>query len=280
MTTIKKLLELAKNPEPFEEGTQEVWLDPDRAELVLKSHFDENIPGGSKGSSFVDETVDFITKIAPVECNNKIIDLGCGPGLYSQNLALKGYNVTGVDYNKKSIDYAISEADKMNLQIDYKIEDITNLEIESEFDVALLIYQIYGVFSPTNRRKILNNIYRGLKPGGLVLLDVLSEKSYEKFEENLMWFLSKKDSLISDKEHLTLYAAIKYPDNVTLAKNVLVFDDGKLVNYNYWNQHFSIENLEKEVNEAGFNLEKVYADVNGEGYKNNGEFFAAVLKKK
>ncbi|MGG0156931.1 class I SAM-dependent methyltransferase [Bacillus velezensis] len=280
MTTIKKLLELAKNPEPFEEGTQEVWLDPDRAELVLKSHFDENIPGGSKGSSFVDKTVDFITKIAPVECNNKIIDLGCGPGLYSQNLALKGYNVTGVDYNKKSIDYAISEADKMNLQIDYKIEDITNLEIESEFDVALLIYQIYGVFSPTNRRKILNNIYRGLKPGGLVLLDVLSEKSYEKFEENLMWFLSKKDSLISDKEHLTLYAAIKYPDNVTLAKNVLVFDDGKLVNYNYWNQHFSIENLEKEVNEAGFNLEKVYADVNGEEYKNNGEFFAAVLKKK
>ncbi|MEX5838474.1 class I SAM-dependent methyltransferase [Bacillus velezensis] len=280
MTTIKKLLELAKNPEPFEEGTQEVWLDPDRAELVLKSHFDENIPGGSKGSSFVDETVDFITKIAPVECNNKIIDLGCGPGLYSQNLALKGYNVTGVDYNKKSIDYAISEADKMNLQIDYKIEDITNLEIESEFDVALLIYQIYGVFSPTNRRKILNNIYRGLKPGGLVLLDVLSEKSYEKFEENLMWFLSKKDSLISDKEHLTLYAAIKYPDNVTLAKNVLVFDDGKLVNYNYWNQHFSIENLEREVNEAGFNLEKVYADVNGEEYKNNGEFFAAVLKKK
>ncbi|WP_270354443.1 class I SAM-dependent methyltransferase [Bacillus velezensis] len=280
MTTIKKLLELAKNPEPFEEGTQEVWLDPDRAELVLKSHFDENIPGGSKGSSFVDETVDFITKIAPVECNNKIIDLGCGPGLYSQNLALKGYNVTGVDYNKKSIDYAISEADKMNLQIDYKIEDITNLEIESEFDVALLIYQIYGVFSPTNRRKILNNIYRGLKPGGLVLLDVLSEKSYEKFEENLMWFLSKKDSLISDKEHLTLYAAIKYPDNVTLAKNVLIFDDGKLVNYNYWNQHFSIENLEKEVNEAGFNLEKVYADVNGEEYKNNGEFFAAVLKKK
>ncbi|ANB82486.1 hypothetical protein A6R78_00125 [Bacillus velezensis] len=271
---------MAKNPEPFEEGTQEVWLDPDRAELVLKSHFDENIPGGSKGSSFVDETVDFITKIAPVECNNKIIDLGCGPGLYSQNLALKGYNVTGVDYNKKSIDYAISEADKMNLQIDYKIEDITNLEIESEFDVALLIYQIYGVFSPTNRRKILNNIYRGLKPGGLVLLDVLSEKSYEKFEENLMWFLSKKDSLISDKEHLTLYAAIKYPDNVTLAKNVLVFDDGKLVNYNYWNQHFSIENLEKEVNEAGFNLEKVYADVNGEEYKNNGEFFAAVLKKK
>ncbi|XYY59927.1 hypothetical protein ACNSPU_01120 [Bacillus velezensis] len=79
---------------------------------------------------------------------------------------------------------------------------------------------------------------------------------------------------------MTLYAAIKYPDNVTLAKNVLVFDDGKLVNYNYWNQHFSIENLEREVNEAGFNLEKVYADVNGEEYKNNGEFFAAVLKKK
>nr|WGE03137.1 hypothetical protein P5651_01980 [Bacillus subtilis] len=40
---MEKLLEIAKNPEPFEGGTQEIWLDPDRADFVLKSHFDENI---------------------------------------------------------------------------------------------------------------------------------------------------------------------------------------------------------------------------------------------
>ncbi|WII39970.1 hypothetical protein [Paenibacillus thiaminolyticus] len=66
----------------------------------------------------------------------------------------------------------------------------------------------------------------------------------------------------------------------TVERSILVFDDGELVNCNYWNQNFSIEDLEKEVDEAGFTLEKVYADVNGGEYVNNSESFAAVLKKK
>ncbi|MCS1382962.1 class I SAM-dependent methyltransferase [Lysinibacillus sphaericus] len=82
-----------------------------------------------------------------------MIDLGCGPGLYSSKLAMKGYDVVGVDFNKTSIDYTINESIKHNLSIDYRIEDITTIEIENEFDLALLIYQIYCVFSPENRKK-------------------------------------------------------------------------------------------------------------------------------
>ncbi|MDR6777698.1 MULTISPECIES: class I SAM-dependent methyltransferase [Paenibacillus] len=276
---MEKLLEIAQNPEPFEKGTQEIWLDSDRADLVLKGHFDDSIPGGSKGSDFILETVEFISKIASVENYRKVIDLGCGPGLYSQKLALKGYDVIGVDFNKTSIDYAINEAEKNGLEINYRIEDITDINIDNEFDLALLIYQIYSVFSPEDRRKILGNIHRGLKPGGLVLLDVLSDVSYEKFPQNLMWGLARKDSPFSDRKHLMLHASMKYPDQVSLEKIVLIFGDGEIVNYNYWNQHFSIESFEKEVNDAGFTLEKVYADVNGGDHASDSEFFAAVLKK-
>lgn len=219
------------------------------ADLVLKGHFDENIPGGSRNSRFIDETIDFVNNLAPVENYKKVIDLGCGPGLYSQRLAMRGYDVVGVDFNQNSIDYAIREAQEKNLSIDYRNEDITNIELENDFD-------------------------------GLVLLDVLSDTSYEKFEPKIVWTLSNEGSIFSDKRHLTLYAAPKYPNKVTVERSILVFDDGELVNYNYWNQNFSIEDLEKEVDEAGFTLEKVYADVNGGEYVNNSEFFAAVLKKK
>lgn len=277
---MEKLLEVAKIPEPFEEGTVQIWLDSDRADFVLKAHFDENIPGGSKGSEFIDEAVDFISEVAPLAKYKKVIDLGCGPGLYSQKLAIKGYEVVGVDFNKKSLEYAVNEARKKELSIDYRYGDMTNIEIENEFDLALLIYELYSVFSPENRKKILNNIHRGLKSGGLVLLDVLSETGYEKFEQNFMWGLTRKDNPFSDKKHLSLFATIKYPDNITLSKNVMVFGDGEIVNYHYWNQHFTIESLEKEVNEAGFTLEKVYADVNGGDYKVDSESFAVILKKK
>lgn len=277
---MKRLIALAKHPKPFEPGTKDVWLDLDIAEYVLKAHFDETIPGGSREITFIDEAIDFITQLAPKEKFEKVIDLGCGPGLYTLRLAKKGYDVVGVDFNKTSIDYAINESVKHNITIDYRIEDITNIEIENEFDLALLIYQIYCVFSLENRIKILRNVHRGLKPGGLVLFDVLSEFSYDNYEENLIWSVSQSNSPMSDKEHLVLYATIKYPNRVSLAKNILIFEDGEIVNYNYWNQHFSINSLEKEVNEAGFSLEKVYADVNGGEYISDSDAFAVVLKKK
>lgn len=276
---MEKLLEMAKIPEPFEEGSVQIWLDSSRDELVLKAHFDENIPGGSKNNEFINETVDFIHTIAPLDQYTKVVDLGCGPGLYAQKLAMKGYKVVGVDFNKKSIEYAKREAAKEGLSIEYRNEDITSIELENEFDMALLIYEVYSFFSPENRKKILNNIHRGLKPGGLILLDVLSEYSYNKLETQLMWGLTRKDNPFSEKKHLSLYASVKYPDYVTLSKNVLVFGDGELVNYHYWNQHFTVQSLEKEMNDAGFTLEKVYADVNGGEYQSDRDSFAALLKK-
>lgn len=277
---MEKLLEMAKIPEPFEEGSVQIWLDSSRVDQVLKAHFDENIPGGSKNSEFINETIDFIHTIAPLEQYKKVVDLGCGPGLYAQKLAMKGYEVVGVDFNKKSIEYAMQEATKEGLPIEYRNEDMTGIELENDFDVALLIYEIYSVFSPENRKKILNNIHRGLKAGGLILLDVLSEHSYEKFETNFMWGLTRKDNPFSGKKHLSLFASVKYPEKITLSKNVMIFDDGEIVNYHYWNQHFTIDSLEKEVNDAGFTLEKVYADVNGTEYQSDLDSFAVILKKK
>lgn len=273
-----RLLEAVRNPEPFEEGTQ-IWLDPDRAELVLKTHLDENIPGGSKSQEFIDEAVEFICKIAPLASHKKIIDLGCGPGLYSKRLAIKGYEVVGVDFNQHSLDFAVNEAKKAEVDIDYRNGDITNIDLDEPFDLALLIYQLYGVFDSEKRRKILQNVHKGLKPGGLLLMDVLSDKSYDNFEQNLLWGLSRKDSLFSDEKHLTLYAALKYPEKVTLSRNIIVFDNGDLVNYNYWNQNFSMDDLEKEVMEAGFKMEAVFGDVNGESYTEGSECFAVLLRK-
>lgn len=110
-------------------------------------------------------------------------------------------------------------------------------------------------------------------------MDVLSDKSYDNFEQNLLWGLSRKDSLFSDEKHLTLYAALKYPEKVTLSRNIIVFDNGDLVNYNYWNQNFSMDDLEKEVMEAGFKMEAVFGDVNGESYTEGSECFAVLLRK-
>ncbi|AIC93063.1 class I SAM-dependent methyltransferase [Shouchella lehensis] len=274
-----KLLEVVKSPEVFAEGSQDIWLDPDRADFVLQSHLDETMDGASKDAHFIQQSIDLISEIAPLTNYQSILDLGCGPGLYSEKLAEKGYSVTGIDFAENSIEYARKEAEKKNLSIDYHCGDFLTINYEEEFDLTLLIYQIFGILNPDERKKVLSNMYRALKPGGFVLLDVLSDKSFADFEESREWSLSSKNSMLSRKKHLGLISTEKYPNNVSLQKTVLVFEDGEIVNYHYWNQYFSVEDLRQEVEEAGFTLEQVYADVNGETYKADGEFIAAVLRK-
>ncbi|HDF5210601.1 class I SAM-dependent methyltransferase [Mammaliicoccus sciuri] len=276
---MNNLLKLAQNPQPFEQGTTDIWLDPERADLVLKTHLDENIPGGSKSEKFINQTVKHINTIMPPETHPYLLDLACGPGLYSQKLASLGYQVTGIDYNENSLDYAIKQAEKDDLEINYVKDDIINMKVTQEYDICLLLYHVYGSFCLDDRLSIIRNIHKSLKKGGYILLDVLSETAYEEYENSQIWYLSSKDNIFSEKKHITLASTLKYPDKVSLARNLIIFEDNKSITYNYWNQHFNIEDLENEVCNEGFTIEKIYGDFNGIKYEENGDQFAVLLKK-
>ncbi len=48
-----------------------------------------------------------------------LFDIGCGPGIYAEKFARQGYYVTGIDFSKRSIDYAKNSALKQGLDISY-----------------------------------------------------------------------------------------------------------------------------------------------------------------
>ncbi|MFK3936868.1 class I SAM-dependent methyltransferase [Alkalihalobacillus sp. NPDC078783] len=276
---MEKMFEVLSAPAVFEKGNSDVWTDPKMSDFVLQSHLDSNLEGASRNKKFIDDSVSFIRKIAPVERYRNIIDLGCGPGLYSEKLQTEGYRVTGVDYSKHSIDYAKEQAKNKNLDIEYRVENILEFKEEEKYDISLLIYQIFGLFSPDDRKIILKNINKGLKKGGLLLLDVLSEHSYHEFKEQQVWSFSRRDSLLFQKEHIGFSSMIKYPDRVTLQKTSYLFKDEDHVNLNYWNQYFSKDLIKQEAEDAGFTVQGFYADVNGEPYHEQSETLAVVLVK-
>ena len=57
---------------------------------------------------------DFIEKIFNKECNSRpdlVLDLGCGTGKMTLELAKRGYDMTGIDYSPEMLDIARSEAE-------------------------------------------------------------------------------------------------------------------------------------------------------------------------
>src|SRR6056297_2665814 len=137
---IKKLINLSQKPKLFERSEQKFWDDPHISKKMLEIHLDPEFDAASRTHEFIKKSLSWLVDSIFTEEDQKILDLGCGPGFYSKRLAEAGYSVTGVDFSKKSIDYAKKQAEKENLDIEYKYQDFLEMDYEDEFDVVLLIY--------------------------------------------------------------------------------------------------------------------------------------------
>lgn len=98
--------------------------------------------------------------------DEKIIDIGCGQGVFAAELAGKGVKVVGVDSSKKLIDFAKKRTAKLNIQ--YFVMDASCLEglQDGTFDAASSILALQNM---DNLGKVISEISRVLKPGGRLL---------------------------------------------------------------------------------------------------------------
>ncbi|MFC0404476.1 class I SAM-dependent methyltransferase [Enterococcus ureilyticus] len=102
-------------------------------------------------------------KLAPFLNFKNVVDLGCGPGLYAERLALKNYNITALDFSENSIDYAKREAKANNLVVDYRHQNYLTWQETERYDLALLIYCDYVALNVEDRKRLLKNILSSLK---------------------------------------------------------------------------------------------------------------------
>lgn len=92
-----------------------------------------------------------------------LIDIGCGPGAYSVELAKRGANVLGVDISRKMLDKARNNAKMKNIPLTLQKADAHSLPYtDDSFDVAILILTILN-------SKMVEEAARVLKHGGLLL---------------------------------------------------------------------------------------------------------------
>ena len=104
-----------------------------------------------------------------IDKNDKILDLGCGAGRTTINLFKDGYkNITGLDIADKLIEYAKDYSNKHNLDIEFLVGDATKLDFNNNtFDVVIFSFNgMQCIPGLQNRKNVLKEVYRVLKPGG------------------------------------------------------------------------------------------------------------------
>lgn len=257
---IKKLVEASKKPEIYTQGTSSMWVDDYISKQLLETHLSQDTDLASRKETTISFTINWIlNKVAGKRLS--ILDLGCGPGLYTEKLAESGHIVTGIDFSSNSIDYARESASRKQADISYIQQDYLNLEEENSYDLILMIFTDFGVLPPDQRIVLLNNIHRALKPGGTFLFDVLNENYPLKESTSKAWELSEK-GFWRNSPYLAITESFYYAkDKVTLNQHIIIDETGEMEVYRFWAHSFSHSDIDKIMSSGGFSRTEYYDNV-------------------
>lgn len=116
----------------------------------------------------------------PLEPNAKELDAGCGAGIPVAKILSEQFDIIGVDFSEKQIELA-----KKNVpDATFICQDLTQLDFpENHFGGICSYYAIIHIPREEHRR-LLENLYRMLKPGGVALLCLGADDLINDVEED------------------------------------------------------------------------------------------------
>jgi SAM-dependent methyltransferase len=132
--------------------------------------------------------MDQILGLLELEDGAAVLDLCCGPGRHSLELARRGYRVTGVDLTGSYLNEARTRAQKEGLDVDFVREDMRRFRRNNAFDAAINLFTSFGYFEdPEEDRQVSLNVFQSLKPGGVLLMDLMGKEVLARIFRERHW---------------------------------------------------------------------------------------------
>jgi SAM-dependent methyltransferase len=268
-----------QRPEPFAPGEPRFWDDPYICAHLLAGQVDAQSDGASRRLEVVEREVARLVEALRLEPGHSVLDLGCGPGLYATQLALRGLEVTGVDYAQCAIAYAQEQAEAQERAITYRYQDYLELEDEGAFDAVLLVNGDFSSHSPPERRRLLGNIHRALKPGGWLALEVVTRAHQSRYGIRNQWYVTE-GGVWRPGLHLVLEESFSYPQQaISLNQYVIADADGAVTVYRNWFQAFTPASIAAELEAQGFGVDLVGGGIRGAAYSEQSEWLSVLAQR-
>jgi len=208
----------------------------------------------------------------PLLSNPKVLDICCGFGRMSAELARREFAVTGVDITESYLRTAKEEASYENLNIEYIHSDARDFKRPNFFDVALNIYISFGYFAKREDDLLLvSNAFESLKSGGTFIVETLGKEiAVRDFIEG-EWF---------ERAGLTVLTRYEPLDAWTFLKNHwILLKDGKKFERVLTQRLYSASELRDLLLEAGFAKVEIYGDWDERPYNQRALKLIAVGRK-
>lgn len=190
-------------PAPWSEGDNIPWSDPGFSERMLHEHLSQEHDLASRRLDLIHRHVEWLHSALLAEKPGRVLDLCCGPGLYTERLAARGHDCVGVDHSPAAIRYAREVAAKSGSGCRYVESDVRRTEFGTDYDLVLLIYGEFNVFRRDEAWALLREILQALTPGGRLVLEVHPYAFLRGLASQRAWHTAQ-DGLFALHPHLVL----------------------------------------------------------------------------
>jgi len=130
--------------------------------------------------------VEFVKDVLKLKPKEKVLDIPCGLGRLTLELAKFGCEMTGLDFTESYLEICKKVASERNLDITLHPGDMRKPPWNNQFDAAFCVGGSFGYFDDVDNQNFVKAVYETLKPGGRFLL-------YAHVAESLFPMYRKKD---------------------------------------------------------------------------------------
>ncbi len=198
--------------------------------------------------------VDCIVRMMDLKPKARVLDLCCGYGRHSIELAQRGFKVTGYDLSDFFLEKARKDSAASGLKIAYVKGDMRKLPFENRFDAAINVFTSFGYFdSERDDLKVLKGVRKSLKERGLFLLDLKNREYLIRNFQRRRWH-PEKDFIMLEDNFFDLFTS-RWESTRTL-----VFGNGRRAEHSFSMRLYSFAEMLHLLKKAGFLLESVYGD--------------------
>ena len=144
------------------------WFDTPWYPILYKNRSE------SEASAFISRLLEHLS----LSAGASVLDLACGRGRHSLQLARAGFQVTGLDLSESSIASAKESAKRESIDVDFEVHDMREPFRANSFDAILNMFTSFGYFdSDADNKAVLAAVCQGLKADGVFVLDFMNARN-------------------------------------------------------------------------------------------------------